>query len=107
MHTTMTTHSLLKVGTAAALALVAGACSDSLTRLNNDPNAPATAPAGAVFTNAVRVAAARWHGIAYDLRRSELVAQHLAEVQYPETDQYKRATAGFTTATFDDAYTFE
>ncbi|MDQ3698560.1 MAG: SusD/RagB family nutrient-binding outer membrane lipoprotein [Gemmatimonadota bacterium] len=95
------------VGLGAAVALGAIACdNDKLTRINENPNSPTDAPAGPLFTNAVRLATSRWLG-ALDLRSLSLVAQHLAEVQYPETDQYKRLTAGFTTGTFDGAYAGE
>src|SRR3982751_1809997 len=92
----------------ASLFLVGTACSgDSLTDLNVNPNAATTAPAPALFTNATRNAVTRWLGTAYDLRGTEFVAQHLAEVQYPDEDAYKRLQGGFTAATFDNAYAVE
>ncbi len=92
----------------AALALNAMACnSDKLTNVNNNPNNPTSAPAAALFTNAVRVSVSLWLGTGYNQRSLELTAQHVAEVQYPETDQYKRLAANFTTGFFDDAYSQE
>jgi len=92
-------------GLGAALVLGAAACNpDDLTNQNVNPNAPLDAPPTATFTSAARLAAARWHGTTYSLRQTELTAQHLAEVQYPETDQYQRLAAGFTTLTFNAAY---
>jgi hypothetical protein len=93
---------------AALAALGAAGCdADSLTRINENPNSPRVAPAGPVFTTAARLAATRWLGSAYSLRATELVAQHLAEVQYPESDQYSRLRANSTGTIFDQAYTQE
>jgi hypothetical protein len=91
------------------LAVVAGltACDpDELTKQNDNPNDPTEAPPGPLFTNAVRVAAARWGGT-FDSRAISLVSQHLAEVQYPESDQYIRIQGGFTTGNFDGVYSSE
>ena len=104
----MTNRSRWAVATAAVVALGATACnSDSLTAYNDNPNSATSAPAPALFTNATRVAVSRWLGSAYDLRGTEWVAQHLAEVQYPDEDAYKRLQGGFTAATFDGAYSSE
>jgi hypothetical protein len=104
----MTLKNLLAAGIAAAVALGATACdSDKLTELNRNPNSPTDAPSGALFTNSTRLVAARFHGVTYDLRGTEFIAQHLAEVQYPDDDRYARLTAGFLTATFDAPYANE
>jgi hypothetical protein len=96
------------VGVVVALALGATACNnDDLTAINKNPNSPTTAPSGPVFTQAVRLSVTRWLGIAYDQRSTELVAQHLAEVQYPQSDSYQRLQANSTSATFDGAYAQE
>lgn len=93
---------------AAAAALAAAGCgTDSLTSINNNPNSPETAPSGAVFTTASRLAVTRWLGSGYSKRATELVAQHLAEVQYPESDQYSRLRANSTSGFFDGAYVSE
>lgn len=96
------------LGLVATLALGATACdNDSLTDANRNPNNPTTAPAGPVFTQGVRLAASRWMGAGYDMRGTSLVAQHLAEVQYPESDQYRRLQGTTTTDFFDGAYANE
>jgi len=80
------------------------ACDNShITALNSDPNNPTDAPAGAVFTNAAQTAA-HWVGNGRDLRATEFVAQHVAEVQYPDEDRYSRLQGPSTTSYFDDAY---
>lgn len=85
----MTTLRTVTVGV--VVALVAAACdNDGITRLNTDPNNPPIAPSAPVFTSAARQSVDRWLGSAYDLRATEWVAQHLAEDQYPQEDQYSR-----------------
>lgn len=96
----------LLVGAGLTLGLV-GCDPDSLTRVNENPNNPTEAPPTALFTNATRNAVTSWLGAGYNLRSTELTTQHLAEVQYPETDQYKRLGASFTTGFFDNAYVIE
>jgi hypothetical protein len=104
----MTQRKLRALSLAVASTLIVAACNnDALTSINDNPNSAVTAPASALFTNAVRVGVSRWLGTAYDLRATELVAQHLAEVQYPQSDSYARLAGGFTTATFDGAYSAE
>ena len=104
----MTYKGFLQVGIGAAIAFGAFACNtDKLTGVNANPNNPTSAPANALFTNAVRVGVSRWLGSGYDQRSLELTAQHVAEEQYPETDQYKRLLANFTAGFFDGAYAQE
>jgi hypothetical protein len=86
------------------VAVAVMACDNShITSLNNDPNNPTDAPAGAVFTYAAQTAA-HWVGSGRDLRATEFLAQHVAEVQYPDEDRYNRLQGPTTTAYFDDAY---
>ena len=95
------------VALAASLALVAGvaACNNNdITSINQNPNSPENAPAGAVFTNAVQNSVGRWLGSTYDLRQLEFVVQHLAEVQYPDEDRYARIRASDTQGSFTGAY---
>ncbi len=101
----MTTRkTLMAVGAGIAL-LGAAACNNStLTDLNNNPNSPTDAPAGPVFTQAAINTAARWVGNGYDLRGTEWVTQHLAEVQYPDEDDYKRLQGSQTAGWFDNPY---
>ena len=99
---------LLRVGTGLALAFLAAACNnDRLTDLNKNPNSPEDVPAGPLFTNAARVAVARWLGAGYDLRQTEWVVQHLAEVQYNDEDRYLRLHAGDTEGNFNASYSGE
>src|SRR2546426_12244663 len=79
-------------GIGALLVLGVSACdTNKLTTINQDPNNPTSAPPGPVFTNAARLAVTRWlGGGAMDLRGPEFTVQHLAEVQYPDEDAYRR-----------------
>lgn len=95
---------------AASLVLAAGvaACNNSdITALNQNPNSPENAPAGAVFTNAVQTSVGRWLGSGVDLRQLEFVVQHLAEVQYPDEDRYARIRASDTQGTFNNSYSLD
>jgi hypothetical protein len=75
----------------AAAALSTTACQTDLTGLNTNPNNPTSAPATALFTNAVSAAVGRWVG-AGQLSGTELFAQHLAQVQYVEEDRGRLRT---------------
>lgn len=92
-------------GIVAALAL--GACDNAgLTELNINPNSPEDVPATTLFTNAARVTNARWGGgFAYSV--GSLLAQHLAQVQYPDQDRYGRLGASDTQGFFDNPYVTE
>lgn len=98
---------LLVVGTGLALLGAAACNNDKLTSINKNPNSPEDVPASTVFTNASRTMVARWIGNGYDLRGTEWVVQHLAEVQYPDEDDYKRLQASSTQTWFDSPYTSE
>lgn len=92
---------------AAGLAIVAGvaACnSDKLTSLNQNPNNPTNAPAGALFTNAVSAAVGDYLGAGYDMRGASLVIQQQAEAQYAQEDQYQRLRSADTRIYFDGPY---
>lgn len=97
----------LVVGATLALLGAAACNNDKLTSLNTNPNSPEDVPATTIFTNAARTAVARWVGNGYDLRGTEWVVQHLAEVQYPDEDDYKRLQASATTPWFDTPYSSE
>lgn len=104
----MINRKLVTLVAGAAVALSAAACkTDELVKVNTNPNNPTVAPAAALFTNAVRLAVSRWLGSGFDQRSLTLTAQHWAEVQYPETDQYKRIASNFTSGFFDGAYSQE
>jgi SusD/RagB-like outer membrane lipoprotein len=99
----------LLFGVGVALSITASACNtDKLTEANKNPNDPEDAPSGALFTNSVRVAAARWlDGVGGT--RYGFLPQHLAEVQYPDDDTYQSARLGAvaTTGLFDASYSTE
>lgn len=85
--------------------LAIGACNtDKLTNLNANPNNPEDVPAATLFTAGVVRGVNLWLGANYDLRGTEFVTQHLAEVQYPDEDRYARLTGGSTQAYFDNPY---
>jgi hypothetical protein len=103
----MTNKKLWKVSAGAALAIAAFGCNnDKLTSLNTNPNSPEDVPAGPLFTDASRVAVARWFG-AYDLRTTEWIAQQLSEIQYMDEDRYVRVHAADTEGSFNGAYSAE
>jgi hypothetical protein len=87
----------------ALVVLGATACNDGLTDINKNPNAPETAPDATLFLSASRLGVTRWLGNA-NKRAWELLAQHLAEVQYPETDAYNRLVGASTEGNFNNAY---
>lgn len=93
----------------AVLMLGAGACDpDRLTRINEDPNNPTSAPPAAVFTYATRIAMQRWFGSnPTNMRGPVLTAQHLAQVQYPDEDQYLRLDGTVVNGSFINAYAQE
>ena len=97
----------LLAGVGAAAAVLATACNaDKLTAVNNNPNSPTNAPSTALFTNAARSAVGRWlDGVGGT--RYAFLAQHLAEVQYPDDDAYTRLKAGSTSGLFNASYNGE
>ena len=101
----MTHREFLTIAASLVLAGSVTACDPAdLTDLNKNPNSPEQAPPGPLFTNAAREAVDRWLGDDYNLRGVSLLAQHLAQVQYPDEDAYSRLTGGATTAYFDFPY---
>lgn len=96
---------LKAVGASLAIAMFVVACNgDKLTSLNKNPNNPEDVPPGPLFTAAAQRSVNSWLGGGYDLRATEFVIQHLAEVQYPDEDRYARLTGGSTTGYFDNPY---
>jgi hypothetical protein len=99
---------LAQFAAAAALAAGLAACNNSkITDLNKNPNSPEDVPATSIFTTAARSATGDWVGNNFNLRGTEWVAQHLAEVQYPDEDDYKRLQGSQTTGLFDGPYVGE
>ncbi len=95
---------------AAGMVLAAGALAcnnDTITNLNQNPNNPTSAPPGPVFTQAVRLSAARFVGNGFSLRQTEFVVQHWAEVQYPDEDRYARLGPADVQGTFNASYVTE
>src|ERR1051325_5449874 len=86
---------------------VAACNADDITKVNENPNSPTNAPAGAVFTNAVISGVNRFLGWAYNGRGAALVVQHLAQTQYPDEDQYRRLDASSTTGYLNGRYVAE
>src|SRR5947209_11863955 len=87
------------------LAVTAAGCDNSkLPTVNNNPNSPTSAPATAVFTNAVQSAVGTWLGSGYDLRDISLLIQHFSENQYIGNDQYRGVNATSLNGTFSGSY---
>jgi len=93
----------------AVVLLGVSACDpDKLTKVNEDPNNPTSAPPQAVFTYAARVAMQRWFGSnPTNMRGPVLTAQHLAQVQYPDEDAYLRLDGTVTNGSFIFSYAQE
>lgn len=70
-----------------ALSLGAAAC-DGLTDLNDNPNAPTDVPARFILTEGQQDAAFRILGSFWNVGHGEVLAQHLAQIQYAEEDLY-------------------
>lgn len=94
----------IKLLAMSAVALLAACNNDKLTSLNTNPNSPEDVPAATLFTAGAVRGVNLWLGAGYDLRGTEFVAQHLAEVQYPDEDRYARLTGGSTQGYFDNPY---
>jgi hypothetical protein len=104
----MTNQTTLRVLSALVLLGGVAACqADAITKVNENPNSPTNAPAGAVFTNATINGVGRFLGWAYNGRATALVVQHLAQTQYPDEDQYRRIDASSTSGYFNTPYTSE
>lgn len=86
---------------------VAACNADDITKVNENPNSPTNAPAGAVFTNAIINGVGRFLGWGYNGRGAALVVQHLAQTQYPDEDQYRRLDASSTSGYFNSPYNTE
>jgi SusD/RagB-like outer membrane lipoprotein len=62
--------------------------SDSLTTMNNNPNAPTQVEPQLLFTNGAVAAPLNLRGLSFEHGLEALWVQHYAEVQYPEADLY-------------------
>ncbi len=90
--------------TTGAFVVVAGCNNDKLTSVNNNPNAPTSAPPTALFTNAVQSSVGNWLGSGYDLRDIGLIVQHFAENQYISNDRYGGVGPSSLQANWNNAY---
>jgi hypothetical protein len=72
-----------------ALALGATACEQGLTGLNDNPNAPTTTNPILLFPQGATAVVGQLRGTGADERFTSLWAQHYAEIQYPDDDQYR------------------
>jgi len=103
----MTYKRLASLGAVVLLGL-SGCNTDKLIKVNEDPNNPTSAPPQAVFTYATRIAMQRWFGSnPTNMRGPVLTAQHLAQVQYPDEDQYLRLDGTVTDGSFIFTYANE
>lgn len=95
------------VAVIAGAGLFATACDNSkLTAVNDNPNSPVDAPSTTLFTSAARNGVGRWEDGVGGTRYAFL-AQHLAEVQYPDADDYIRLKASSTSGLFNSSYSVE
>jgi len=105
----MTYRSFRFASVGAVVLLGLSACNpDDLTKVNQDPNNPVSAPPAPVFTYATRIAMQRWFGSnPTNMRGPVLTTEHLAQVQYPDEDQYLRLDGTVTDASFINTYSQE
>jgi hypothetical protein len=104
----MPVNKLWLVAASVAVVLSSAACDNKgLTNINKNPNSPTSAPPGPVFTRAANLAAQDFLGSGFDQYYMEVVAQQLAEVQYPDVDAYRRLDPASTGGVFNAAYSGE
>jgi hypothetical protein len=105
----MTYRSFRFASVGAVVLLGLSACNpDDLTKVNQDPNNPISAPPAPVFTYATRIAMQRWFGSnPTNMRGPVLTTEHLAQVQYPDEDAYARLDGTVTDASFINTYSQE
>lgn len=76
------------VASVVALGLLAAACDQGLTEVNQNPNAPTTVTPELLFPNAVTSIVTLARGSNFDLTFTSLWAQQIAKVQYTDEDRY-------------------
>lgn len=69
------------------LGLAAAACSDGLTDVNNDPNAPTAVPAEFLLPSAIQAGVDNAFSAGEMLQHSAIWAQQFAQIQYPDEEQ--------------------
>jgi hypothetical protein len=98
---------LVRLTTGLVLVVVASGCNpEALTKTNDNPNSPTDAPAGPVFTSAVRSGVGRWMGD-YNYSQTSNLVQFYAMNQYSDPDRYFGIRADATTGNFDASYSGE
>jgi hypothetical protein len=83
----MRTHMLARWPLVAALALIVGACTESLSSVNKNPNAPTDVDAQFLLPQALRSAVEQVFGDFHMLSHTSIWAQQTAEIQYPDEEQ--------------------
>jgi len=82
----MRTHMLTRWPLVAGLALVVGACSEGLTSVNKNPNAPTDVDAQFLFPQSIRSAVENTYGRML-LAHASIWSQHTVQIQYPDEEQ--------------------
>jgi hypothetical protein len=82
----MRTHMLARWPLVAGLALVVGACSESLSSVNRNPNSPPDIGPEFLFPQAVRSAVENTYSRML-LAHTSIWSQHTAQLQYPDEEQ--------------------
>jgi hypothetical protein len=93
---------LVRLAPMLALTLGAAAC-EGLTDLNDNPNAPTEVPARFLLTDGQQDAANRLLGASLNVDHGEVLAQHLAQLQYAEEELYLYRTTDINSL-FREAY---
>ena len=68
------------------LGLAAAACSDGLTDINTNPNAPTSVPVQFLVPTAIQSAVSNAFGAGQMMQHSSIWAQHFAQIQYPDEE---------------------
>jgi len=69
------------------LAWAAGACSDGLTDINSNPNAPTTVPVEFLLPTAIQGAVGNAFGSGQTLSHTNIWPQHTVQIQYPDEER--------------------
>jgi len=83
----MKSHMLARWPLVAGFALIVGACSESLSSINKNPNAPTDVEAQFLLPQALRSAVENVYGDFHMLSHTSIWSQHTAQIQYPDEEQ--------------------
>ena len=83
----MRTQTIARSALAAGVFLVVGGCSESLTDVNKNPNAPTDVAAQFLLPQAIRAAVENTFADFPSFSHTSIWAQHLVELQYPDEEQ--------------------